>query len=105
MSFTVKLYRVLDDLDIEGFKTLFHEDFVYVDNYEIMTFDDYITLLTKQWAGGVDFPKDRNTLLDQRDIFSFQFTRDIDGVPHRITNVSLLKDGKFWRSQIHRVPV
>ena len=53
----------------------------------------------------MDFTRDRNVLVDQRDIFSMQFTRDIDGVPHRITNVSLLKDGKFWRSQIHRVPV
>ena len=33
-----------DDLDIYGFKSLFHDDFVYVDNYEMMTSDDYIAL-------------------------------------------------------------
>jgi hypothetical protein len=53
----------------------------------------------------IDFSRDQNTLADQRDIFSFQFTRDIDGLPYRITNVSLIADGEFWRSQIHRVPV
>ena len=106
MSFSVKLYQVLDDLDIDGFKNLFHEDFVYVDNYEMMTSDDYIALLRKQWTETpIDFSRDRNTLVDSRDIFSFQFTRNIEGVPHRITNVSLLTEGKFWRSQIHRVPV
>ena len=106
MSFSVKLKQVLDDLDIDGFKNLFQDDFVYVDNYEMMTSDDYISLLTKQWAEiQINFSRDQNTLVDNRDIFSFQFTQDIDGVPYRITNVSLLTDGKFWRSQINRVPV
>ncbi|MDG1934956.1 MAG: hypothetical protein P8I83_00835, partial [Paracoccaceae bacterium] len=106
MSFSVKLKQVLDDLDIDGFKNLFQDDFVYVDNYEMMTSDDYISLLIKQWAEiQINFSRAQNTLVDNQDIFSFQFTRDIDGVPYKITNVSLLTDGKFWRSQIHRAPV
>jgi hypothetical protein len=72
----------------------------------MMTRDDWIATGRKLWVENpVDFTKEHNVLLDQRDIFSMQFTRDIDGVLHRITNVSLLKDGKFWYSLIHRVPV
>ena len=106
MSFSIKVFQILDAHDIDGMKSICHDDFIFVDEYEMMTRDDWITGLRKLWAETpVDFTRDRNVLVDQRDIFSMQFTRDIDGVPHRITNVSLLKGGKFWRSQIHRVPV
>lgn len=106
MSFTVKVFQILDALDADAMECICHEDFIFVDDYEMQGRDDWIAGLRKLWSEApVDFSRDRNVLLDQRDIFSMQFTRDIDGVPHRITNVSLLKDGKFWRSQIHRVPV
>ena len=106
MSFSIKLYAVLDALDADGMASICHDDFIFVDDYEMFSKDDWIAKQKVLWREEkIDFARDRNTLLDQRDIFSFQFTRDIDGVPHRITNVSLLKDGKFWRSQIHRVPV
>ena len=50
MSFTVKLYQVLDKLDIKGFKTLFHEYFIWIDKYQMMTFDYYIVVLINQCA-------------------------------------------------------
>ena len=106
MSFSIKVFQILDAHDVDAMESICHDDFIFVDEYEMMTRDDWITGLRKLWAEThVDFSRDRNVLVDQRDIFSMQFTRDIDVVPHRITNVSLLKGGKFWRSQIHRVPV
>jgi hypothetical protein len=69
-------------------ESICHEDFIFVHDYEMWGRDDWIAGLRKLWSEApVDFSRDRNVLLDQRDIFSMQFTRDIDGVPHRITNV------------------
>ena len=52
-----------------------------------------------------DFTRDRTVIADQRDIFSMQFTREIEGVLYKITNVFLKRDGKFWRYQVNRVPI
>jgi hypothetical protein len=39
--------------------------------------------------------------VDRRDIFAMEYARDINGVPHRDTNVDLKRDGKFWRFQVN----
>ena len=49
--------------------------------------------------------KDQDTLVHNRGIFSFQFTRNIEKAPHGITKVSFLKDGKTQHIQIHCLPV
>ena len=88
-------------------RDLCHDDFVFVDDYEKMTCDDCIEALRVRfmWEIAPDFTRDRDVILDNRDIFLMQFTRDIDGVPHRISNVGLLSEGKFWRFQINRASV
>ena len=56
----------------------------FVDDYEKMTRDDCIEALRVRfiWETALDFTRDSNVILDNRDIFSMQFTSDIDGVPH-----------------------
>ena len=106
MSFSTKVFQVLDTLDVEAMKSMCHEEFIFVDDYEMLTRDDWIERIQILWTETpVDFSRERNVIADQRDIFCMQYTLDINDAPHRITNVSLLKDGKFWRSQIHRVLV
>ena len=106
MSFSTKVFQVLDTLDVEAMKSICHEEFIFVDDYEMLTRDDWIDRIQILWTvSPVDFSRERNVIADQRDIFCMQYTLDINDAPHRITNVSLLKDGKFWRSQIHRVLV
>ena len=79
----------------------------FVDGYEMMTRNDWIEVLRKKFVEGStpDYTRDQSILLDQQDIFSMHYTRDIDGVSHRITNVALKRDGKFWRFQNNRVPI
>tara|TARA_B110000003_G_C16270630_1_gene386817 strand:+ start:408 stop:551 length:144 start_codon:yes stop_codon:yes gene_type:complete len=43
--------------------------------------------------------------VDQEDIFAAEFTANIDERTHRIINVGLKRDEKFWHFQINRVPV
>ena len=52
-----------------------------------------------------DFKNQREILLDRTDISSFSFVRNINGVDARVTNVALMKDGKFWQQIVNRVPV
>lgn len=48
------------------------------------------------------FKNQQEFLEDRQDIASFSFVRKIEGVDHRVTNVGLLKDGKFWQQIINR---
>ena len=106
MSFSTTVFQILDALDVDCLENLCHEEFIFVDDYEMLNRDDWIERIQALWSENpIDFSCERNVIADQRDIFCMQYTLDIDGVSYRITNVSLLKDGKFWRSQIHRVPI
>ena len=107
MSMLHDLYNKLDAPDIDAIERLCHDDSVFVDDYEMMAREDWIGMYRKLWSegGAPDFSGDRRMLLDAPDCLALEYTRDVDGVPHRIINISQLKDGKFWRSQIHRVPI
>ena len=107
MSFAVKVFEAFDNRDIDAIANLTHEDFVQVDDYEMASREDWIEELRVLFAPGntPDFSRDRTVIADQRDIFSMQFTREVEGVLYRITNVFLKKDGKFWRYQVNRVPI
>lgn len=43
--------------------------------------------------------------LEALDFVTMEYTRDMAGVKDRMTNVSLLENGKFWSSQIQGVPI
>ena len=107
MSFVIKVFETFDNRDIEAVANLTHEDFVQVDDYEMASREDWLEELRVLFESGntPDFTRDRTVIADQRDIFSMQFTRDIEGVLYRITNVFLKRDGKFWRYQVNRVPI
>ena len=107
MSFAIKSSNAFDDQDIDSITELCHEDMVFVDDYEMYSRDDWLALLKGQIEDGswFDFSNERQILVDRRDIFAMEYVRDIDGVPHKVTNVGLKRDGKFWRFQVNRVPV
>jgi len=107
MSFVIKVFEAFDNRDIDAIANLTHEDFVQVDDYEMASREDWIEELRVLFASGntPDFSRDRTVIAYQRDIFSMQFTREVEGVLYRITNVFLKKDGKFWRYQVNRVPI
>ena len=107
MSFAINSSKAFDDRDIDAIAELMHEDMVFVDDYEMYSRDDWLALLKRQIEDGSlpDFSNERQIVADRRDIFAMEYVRDIDGVPHKVTNVGLLRDGKFWRFQVNRMPV
>ncbi len=56
MSFTVKVFQILDALDADAMESICHEDFIFVDDYEMQGRDDWIAGLRKLWSEApVDF--------------------------------------------------
>jgi hypothetical protein len=51
------------------------------------------------------FKNQRKIMLDDPDIATMSFVRNIGGVDYRIINVALWKDGKAWRQIVNRVSV
>ena len=107
MSFAVKVTTAFDNRDINAIAALCHEDMVFVDDYDMHARDDWLAIIAEQIEDGsmVDFSRDRFIVADRRDIFAMEYIRDLEGAPHRITNVCLKRDGKFWRFQVNRVPL
>ena len=107
MSFAIEVMNAFDSGNVDAVADLCHEDMVYVDDYEMYSREDWLALLKRQFDDGSmpDFSRARSILLDRRDIFSMEFVRDIDGVLHRVTNVGLKRDNKFWRFQVNCVPI
>ena len=107
MSFAIKASNAFDNRDINASAELCHDDVVFVDDYTMFGREDWLAMLAEQIEDGswFDFSNERQILVDRRDIFAMEYVRDIDGVPHKVTNVGLKSDGKFWRFQVNRVPV
>ena len=107
MSFAIRASNAFDSRDIDAIADLMHEEMVFVDDYEMYSRDDWLALFKAQIDDGSmpDFSRERFIVVDRRDIFAMEYVRDIDGVPHRVTNVGLKRDGKFWRFQVNRVPL
>ena len=49
MSFTVKIFQILDALDADATECICHEDFIFVEDYEKQGRDDWIAGLRKLW--------------------------------------------------------
>ena len=49
MRFSIKLYAVLDALDADGMASICHDDFVFVDDYEMFSKDDWIAKIKVLW--------------------------------------------------------
>ena len=84
---------------------MLNNDFVYVDDYKMQTAETWLENFETELIAIPNgfFNNQRETLLDRQDITSFSFVRKIEGVDHRVTNVGLLKDSKFWRQKVNLV--
>ncbi len=100
-----RMLKATDDHDIEWFEENVHQEYIYVDDFSMLTREDWFLALKQFFDDKIEMNNKRKILIDESDITSFQFYRSIDNVEHRITNVHLLKDGKIWRHIVNRVPL
>ena len=97
-----KILKAVDDRDLEWFENYVHEEYIYVDDFNMLAREDWFEALKEFMDGDSDMTYKRKILVDDRDVTSFQHVRTIDGEEHVITNVHLLKDGKIWRHIVNR---
>ena len=106
MTIILDALAAVDSQDANLMEKLLHEEFLFVDDYNMKTTDEWLVTIRELFKEkSLDFTNKRRIVADTRDLWAMEYEREIDGKIMKITNVSLLKDGKFWRSFIHRVPV
>ena len=106
MTILLDALAAVDSQDANLMEKLLHEEFLFVDDYNMKTTDEWLVTIRELFKEKcLDFTNKRRIVADTRDLWAMEYEREIDGKIMKITNVSLLKDGKFWRSFIHRVPV
>lgn len=101
------LLKALDEKELEYFKNNMHDEFVYVDDFTMEIREQWLESFEASLRGISDgfFKNQREIMLDCSDITTSSFAHTIDVVDYRFTNVGLLKDAKFWRQIVNRVPV
>ena len=93
--------------DAKGFDTLaagMHEDFIWMDGYDVKTLDQWLAGLKHEMDGGFEFNK-LFCLFENEDVLAYRhFVTDHNGIRHRVTNVMLHKDRKVYRATVIGVP-
>ena len=98
-----KILKAIDDHDLEWFQKYVHEEYIYVDDFNMLAREDWFEALKEFMDRGSDITYKRKILVDDRDVTSFQHVSKIDGFEYVITNVHLLKNGKIWRHIVNRI--
>ena len=105
MSFYKKTGEVIADWNKEEFRKLFHEDFLFIRETELVTLDDHINnfdkFMSKPENAKELIERRRNALVHENDFVTevrFEEKGEI------VTNVFLKKDSLGWRSIVNRVP-
>ena len=103
----MKSFYAFDNQDIKVLENFTHKDFVHVDDYEMVSRQEWLEGLRGLFESRntPDFTRDRTVIADHRDVFSMQFTREIEGISYRITKVASKRDRKFWHFQANCVTV
>ena len=105
LSFYITAMNALDTKDYQAIEGLMHEDFIWMNGYEMKTLDEWLEGLREEFKKDFTF-YERTCLFENEDICAYQhFVTDEKGSRLRVTNVMLLQQGKVWRATVNRVAV
>ena len=84
-----------------------HEDFLSVQEYEMVSRDEFLQQMKDQFEDPTLDLRNANlrVLTDNEDIHTFQYEWVKDGQRIRQTNVTFFKDGKIYRHMGHNVQI
>ena len=102
MSVFMKVFHAMNAKDIVAVEETLHDDFVYFDNYEIRTRDEWLKGLQEFWKMENRMHEERRVLCDSRDCYVIERNNVKDGIEIKVTFMALLKKYYLWRSMIHR---
>jgi len=108
MSFYEKSEEILANWDKNEFRKLFHNDFLFIREAELVTLDDHMDNLDEWMTSSNASSEDRKKMMAERRrnslIHENRFVTEIrweeDG--KIVTNVFLKKEGLVWRSIVNR---
>ena len=103
--------RQVDEHDIDNLRQFHHEDFIYLREAEMLSFEDVRQHIIDDFVSGKFISRNRKTL--HEDEFSSTFEHDVTAIePHRgvaagdtyrVRIIIQKKDGLFWRQNIHPI--
>ena len=103
MSFFEKSGEIIQDWDKNEFRKLFHEDFMFIREFEMVTLEDHINnidvFMTEQDRTKMMAERRRTSLIHEN-----RFVTEVrwEEGGEIVTNVFLKKAGLVWRSIVNR---
>ena len=92
MSLFGEIVKAWDAKDFDTLAEGMHEDFIWMDGYDVKTLDEWLPGLKNEMDSGFEF-NNLSCLFENEDVIAYQhFLTDDNGISHRVTNVMLLKD-------------
>ena len=97
----MKLSEFLDQQENWGDRTvvdqIFHEDYMYLRETEMLTRDEFITHMITDFASGNFQSSDQKILYENDNVVSWEHLVTAPDFKRKITLTCLKKDGKLWR--------
>ena len=103
MSFFEKSGEIMQNWDKNEFRKLFHEDFMFIREFEMVTLEDHINnidiFMTEQDRTKMMAQRRRTSLIHEN-----RFVTEVrwEEGGEIVTNVFLKKEGLVWRSIVNR---
>ena len=103
MSFFEKSGEIMQNWDKNEFRKLFHEDFMFIREFEMVTLEDHINnidiFMTEQDRTKMMAERRRTSLIHEN-----RFVTEVrwEEKGEIVTNVFLKKEGLVWRSIVNR---
>lgn len=111
VSYEEVVRRQVDEHDVDNLRQFYHEDFIYLREAEMLSFEDVRQHIIDDFVSGKFISTNRKTL--HEDEFSSTFEHDVTAIePHRgieagdtyrVRIIIQKKDGLFWRQNIHPI--
>ena len=91
MSVVMKVFHAMNAKDIVAVEETLHDDFVYFDDYEIRTRDEWLKGLQEFWKMENRMHEERRVLCDSRKLYAIERNSVKDGVEIEVTFMASLK--------------
>ena len=96
-------YESVDAKDLVAVEGTLHDDFVYFDDCEMRTREEWPKGLQEFWKTENRMDKEGRVLCDKRDCYAIEPNSVKDGIKIIVTFMTLLKEENLWGAIIHRV--
>ena len=98
MTVSKRINEIFHNWDKEAFRAMYHPDYMFIREFEMVTVNDHIETLDQAMKDGYDVHK-RWTTIHENDYVSELRWEEGNEV---VTHVSLLKEGLLWRGFVNR---